>query len=57
MVKAPVLAYPDALAGYVLDTHASANGAGAMLSHSLEGQERVVARSRKTFSTCQQNYL
>jgi hypothetical protein len=56
MTEAPVLAYPQPGVEYIVDTDASADGAGAVLSQCLGGEERVVAYYSKTFSTCQRNY-
>ena len=39
MIQAPVLAYPQPGIEYILDTDASADGAGAVLSQYLEGEE------------------
>lgn len=56
VITAPVLAYPKAGAQYILDTDASLDGAGAVLSQVQEGEERVVAYYSKTFSPPQRNY-
>lgn len=56
MVKALVLAYPDASKRYTLDTDVSAYGASAELSQCLEGPEGVVVYFSKTFSIRQRNY-
>ena len=56
MATAPVLAYPNPQAPFILDTDASADGAGAVLSQCLGGEERVVAYYSKTFNTPQRNY-
>ena len=57
MVEAPVLAYPDPGRPYILDTDASNDAAGAVLSQETEdGQEKVVDFYSKTFSPPQKNY-
>jgi phage anti-repressor protein len=56
MTEALVLAYRHPGVEYIVDTDASADGAGAVLSQCLGGQERVVAYYSKTFSSCQRNY-
>ena len=42
--------YPDPSRQYILDTDASNEAAGAVLSQMVEGEERVVAYYSKTFS-------
>ena len=56
LIKAPVLTYPDPSRQYILDTNASNEAAGAVLSQMVEGEERVVAYYSKTFSPPQGNY-
>ena len=56
MVDAPVLAYPDMNLEYLLDTDASLDGVGAVLSQVQGGQERVIAFYSKTLSTPERNY-
>ena len=48
--------YPDPSRQYILDTDASNEAAGAVLSQMVEGEERVVAYYSKTFSPPQRNY-
>ena len=47
---------PDPSRQYILDTDASNEAAGAVLSQIVEGEERVVAYYSKTFSPPQRNY-
>jgi len=56
LLEAPVLAYPDPSCEFLLDTDASLDGAGAVLSQVQEGEERVIAYFSKTFSPCERNY-
>ena len=56
LIEAPVLTYPDPSRQYILDTDASNEAAGAVLSQIVEGEERVVAYYSKTFSPPQRNY-
>ena len=41
--NAPVLAYPDSAATFILDTNASNEEIGTMLSQVIDGEERPVA--------------
>ena len=50
LIEAPVLTYPDPSWQYILDTDASNEAAGAVLSQMVEGEEHVVAYYSKTFS-------
>ena len=56
MVSAPVLPYPDPSLPYLLDTDASAEGVGAVLSQVKDGQEWVVAYFSTKFSKAERNY-
>ena len=56
LVKAPVLPYPDPKLPYLLDTDASAEGVGAVLSQVKDGAERVVAYYSAKFSKPERNY-
>ena len=51
-----MLTYPDPSRKYILDTDASNEAAGAVLSQMVDGEERVVAYYSKTFSPPQRNY-
>ena len=50
LIESPVLTYSDPLRQYILDTDASNEAAGAVLSQNVEGEERIVAYHSKTFS-------
>ena len=56
LIEAPVLTYSDPSRQYILDTDASNEAAGAVLSQMVEGEECVVAYYSKTFSPPQRNY-
>ena len=56
MLSAPVLAYPDPTSSYILDTDASADGLGAVLSQLQNGEERVIAYWSKSLSSAEKNY-
>ena len=56
LVTAPVLGYPDPGLPYVLDTDASKDGVGAVLSQIQEGKERVIGYYSKTLSPPEKNY-
>ena len=51
-----MLIYPDPSLQYILNTDASNEVAGAVLSQMVEGEKRVVAYYSKTFSPSQPNY-
>ncbi|KAK4309250.1 hypothetical protein Pmani_007956 [Petrolisthes manimaculis] len=56
LMEAPVLPYPDPGNRYLLDTDASAEGVGAVLSQVREGQEHVIAYYSAKFSQPERNY-
>ena len=56
LVEAPVLTYPYPSRQYILDTDASNEAAGAVLSQMVKGEECVIAYYIKTFSPPQRNY-
>ena len=56
LLAAPILGYPDPHLQYILDTDASAEGIGSVLSQIQDGQERVIAYYSKTLSPPEQNY-
>ena len=53
---APVLAYPDPTASFILDTDASNEGIGAVLSQVIDGQERPVPFLSCSLNRPQCNY-
>ena len=56
LLAAPILGYPDPHLQYILDTDASAEGIGSVLSQIQDGQERVIAYYSKTLSPPERNY-
>lgn len=56
LVSAAVLPYPDPTLPYLLDTDASADGVGAVLSQEKDGKEWVVAYFSTKFSKAERNY-
>ena len=56
LTTAPVLAYPHPTAPYVLDTDASGEAMGAVLSQVIDGHERVIAYGAKAFHKSQRKY-
>ena len=56
LCSAPILAYPQPIGGYILDTDASNTGIGAVLSQIQEGQEHVICYGSKKLDRAQQNY-
>ena len=56
LVSAPILGYPDPKLQYILDTDASLEGVGAVLSQIQEGRERPVAYFSKTLTPAERNY-
>lgn len=56
LVEAPVLPYPNPKLPYLLDTDASAEGIGAVLSQVKDGREHVVAYYSAKFSRPERNY-
>jgi hypothetical protein len=56
LVSTPILGYPHPTLPYVLDTDASAEGVGAVLSQVQGGVERPVAYYSKTLAPAERNY-
>ncbi|GFX50477.1 retrovirus-related Pol polyprotein from transposon 17.6 [Trichonephila clavipes] len=53
---APILAYPEIGKQFILDTDASHESIGAVLSQEIDGQERVIAYFSKCLSKPERNY-
>jgi hypothetical protein len=57
MVRAPVLALPNATDPFILDTDASDKSVGAELIQIQEGEERAVAYGSLTFGVISLSYI
>ena len=55
LIEAPILSYPRADTPFILDTDASNNAIGAVLSQ-CQGQERVIAYYSRTLSSPEKQY-
>ena len=56
LMTAPVLSYPLPGCDYILDTDASGDGIGAVLSQVQHGEERVIAYASRKLSRAERNY-
>ncbi|KAG8199258.1 hypothetical protein JTE90_003683 [Oedothorax gibbosus] len=56
LTSAPILAYPEPDRMFILDTDASKEGIGAVLSQEVDGKERVIAYFSKSLSKPERNY-
>ena len=56
LITAPTLAYPDPDAEFILDTDASEQGIGAVLSQCIEGEERVIAYGSRVLTKQERRY-
>ena len=54
--ETPILAYPDPELEYILDTDASNEGIGAVLSQVQGGKERVISYASRTLKKAERNY-
>ncbi|GFV80027.1 retrovirus-related Pol polyprotein from transposon 412 [Trichonephila clavipes] len=56
LTSAPILAYPEIGKQFILDTNASHESFGAVLSQEIDGQERVIAYFTKCLSKPERKY-
>ena len=56
LTSSPILAMPTDGDVYVLDTDASEQSIGAVLSQKQGGEEKVIAYASRTYSRAEQNY-
>ena len=56
LTEAPVMAYPDPSATFVLDTDASQDGIGAVLSQIIDGEEKVISYGSRVLSKPERRY-
>ncbi|GFY06605.1 retrovirus-related Pol polyprotein from transposon 17.6 [Trichonephila clavipes] len=56
LTSAPILAYPEIGKQFILDTDASHESIGAVLSQEIDGQERVIVYFSKRLSKPDRNY-
>lgn len=56
LTSAPILSYPNNEGLFILDTDASNNGLGAVLSQEQNGSEKVICYYSKTFSATERRY-
>ncbi|GFR23127.1 transposon Tf2-11 polyprotein [Trichonephila clavata] len=56
LTSAPILAYPETGKQFILDTDASHESIGAVLSQEIDGQDRVIAYFSKCLSRPERNY-
>ena len=56
LTTAPILIYPDFSRPFILDTDASNDGIGAVLSQEYDGGKHVVAYASRTLSKSERKY-
>ncbi|KRY19966.1 Retrovirus-related Pol polyprotein from transposon, partial [Trichinella britovi] len=56
LTKQPVLTHPDFKIPFLVDTDASGDGLGAVLSQDIAGKERVIAYASRTLSKTERKY-
>ena len=56
LTSAPILVFPDCSKPFILDTDASQDGIGAVLSQTHEGAERVVAYASRSMTKAERKY-
>ena len=56
LISAAILYFPQDDDEFIIDTDASANGIGAVLSQMQNGEEKVIAYASKTLNDSQRKY-
>ena len=56
LITAPLLEFPDYTGTFILDTDASNNSLGAVLSNIINGEERPLVYASRVMSKTQTNY-
>ena len=56
LITSPTLSYPDPDADFILDTDASDQGIGAVLSQEIDGQEKVIAYGSRVLTKQERRY-
>ena len=56
MISAPILTYPDNSRAFILDTDASNQGIGAVLSQVQVGNEKVIAYFGQSLTKAERHY-
>jgi hypothetical protein len=56
LISAPILGHPDFAKPFILDTDASKNAIGAVLSQEIDGAETVIAYGSRTLTKTERKY-
>ena len=56
LTNSPILMHPDFTLPFILDTDASDQAIGAVLSQNIDGSERVIAYASRTLTKCERKY-